>query len=238
MNDTEIWKEIPAYEGYYSVSNHGAVRSEDRIITRVKTGIKEKHKGIIIKPWIAKNSGKGYLMVGLSMNNKSLRVGVHRLVLWAFVGKQEKGMEARHLDKDCKNNRLSNLAYGTRSENIQDGVKHLTMMNPKKLTKENVLEICKMGREKIPSKPVSEKYNISRGTVTEIWRGDIWAHATEGLRPESTYPRKYDKISEEHKLIIMNKDIKIMEAAKLVGIERHTAARWRKLFNHQNLNII
>lgn len=230
MNDTEIWKQIPGYEGYYSVSNYGKVRSEDRIITRCKTGIKERHKGIIVKPWIAKNSGKGYLMVSLSMNNKRLKIGVHRLVLWAFSGKQEKGVDARHLDGNCKNNHFSNLAYGTRSDNIQDSVKHLTMMHPKKLTKESVINICNMGTQKISSKIVGEKYNINRNTVTEIWRGEIWGHATEGLRPKSNQPKKYDKISEEHKRIIMNLDFPIMKAAKLLGIERHTAARWRKIF--------
>ena len=231
MDNTEIWKEIPGYEGYYSVSNQGRVRSEDRTITRLKSGIKEKHKGVILKPWIAKQSGKGYLMVSLSRGTgRSLKIGIHRLILWAFVGIQEKGIDARHLDGNCKNNTLSNLEYGTRSDNLKDAAKHLTIMRPQKLTRDDVIEICKMGRNKISSKIVGEKYNIDRNTVTEIWRGEIWGHATQGLLPESNQPKKYDKISDEHKRIIMDIKTPISHAAKIVGVERHTAARWRKRF--------
>ena len=231
MNDTEIWKPIPDWTGY-SVSNHGNVRSEERIIIRKNTDIKQNQKGRILKPWIATQSGAGYLMISLcNGNDRRLKIGVHRLVLWAFVGKQDKGIDARHLDGNCKNNHLSNLKYGTRQENIADAVKHKTMIRPVKLTINDVLEICKCGTEKISSKIVAEKYNINRNTITEIWRGEIWGHATEGLRPQSNYHRKHDKISDDHKRIIMDESIGIMEAAKIVGIERHTAARWRKRFN-------
>ena len=51
---------------------------------------------------------------------------VHRLVLEAFVGSCPSGMECRHLDGDPSNNRLDNLAWGTRLENYQDSVKHGT----------------------------------------------------------------------------------------------------------------
>lgn len=230
MNDTEIWKAIPGWEGYYSASDQGRIKSEDRIIKRIITGVKEKHKGIILKPWIAKQSGKGYLMVALNRGNEKLKIGVHRLVLWAFVGKQEKGIDARHLDGNCKNNHLSNLAYGTRSENIEDSIKHLTMMNPKKLTRLDVIDICEMGRKKISAKIVSQKYNVNRNTITEIWRGEIWGHATNGIRPESTYHRKHDKLSDEQKSILLS-DLKTMKIAKLLNIDRHTVNRWRKKFS-------
>lgn len=230
MNDTETWKQIPHWEGYYSASSHGRIKSEDRIIRRINTGVEERHKGVILKPWVAKQSGKGYLMVALNRGDKKLKIGVHRLVLWAFVGKQDKGIDARHLDGDCKNNHISNLAYGTRRENIQDSVKHLTMMKPRKLTKDDVIDICQMGRQKISSKIVGEKYKVNRNTITEIWRGEIWAHATAGLRPESTYHRKHDKLSYEQKAILFS-DRRTIDVAKLLNIDRHTVRRWRKRFN-------
>lgn len=230
MDNTEIWKEIPGWEGYYSASNHGSIRSEDRTIIRNKTGIKEKHKGVILKPWIAKQSGKGYLMVALSKGGDcKLKIGVHRLVLWSFIGPQEKGVDARHLDGDCRNNHLSNLSYGTRSDNLKDAVKHLTMMRPQKLTKEDIIEICEMGRQRIPSNIVGDKFNVNRNTITEIWRGEIWGHATEGIRPPSTYHRKHDKLTDEQKSILLS-DLKTTEIAKILNIDRHTVNRWRKKF--------
>jgi len=232
MNDTEIWKSIPDWDDYYSVSSWGRVKSEDRIIIRNKTLISERRRGKILTPWVAHGSGKGYLMVGLCRGkNKKIKISIHRLVLWAFIGKQEKGMDCRHLDGNCKNNHLSNLSYGTRSENMADARKHQTIMRPIKLTKENVIEICEMGKANISSKHVAAKFNINRNTVTEIWRGEIWRHITKELLPKSNQLKKYDKISEDQKKIIMDKNIRLVDAAKALNIDRHTAARWRKKFN-------
>lgn len=232
MNDIEIWKEIPDYEGYYSVSTHGRVRSEERIIIRDKTGIKERRKGFILKPWVNKGSGEGYLTVGLCRGVSSkFKITIHRLVLWAFVGVQLKGIEARHLDGNCKNNYLSNLEYGSRSQNVQDAIKHQTKLIPKKLTKEDVIEICAMGNDNVSSLHVAKKFNLCRNTVTEIWRGEIWKHITKGILPTSHQLKKYDKISDEHKKIVMDITIPISHAAKILNIDRHTAASWRKRFN-------
>lgn len=45
---------------------------------------------------------------------------VHQLVALTFLGPRPKGQEVRHLDGDPLNNAVTNLAYGTRSENILD----------------------------------------------------------------------------------------------------------------------
>jgi hypothetical protein len=42
----------------------------------------------------------------------------------AFVGPYPEGMEIRHLDGNPENNALENLKYGTRSQNIQDQIRH------------------------------------------------------------------------------------------------------------------
>jgi hypothetical protein len=51
---------------------------------------------------------------------------IHRLVLEAFVGPCPDGMECRHLDGNPGNNRLDNLAWGTRAENQADSIRHET----------------------------------------------------------------------------------------------------------------
>jgi hypothetical protein len=53
-------------------------------------------------------------------------LGVHTIVLWTFRGKAKKGQECRHLDGNPRNNCLSNLAWGTRSENVRDAIRHGT----------------------------------------------------------------------------------------------------------------
>lgn len=52
---------------------------------------------------------------------------VHRLVLEAFVGPCPPGMECRHFpDRDPTNNRLDNLSWATRKQNMEDKASHGT----------------------------------------------------------------------------------------------------------------
>lgn len=45
---------------------------------------------------------------------------VHTLVARTFLGPRPPGQDVRHLDGNPCNNRVDNLAYGTRTENILD----------------------------------------------------------------------------------------------------------------------
>jgi hypothetical protein len=57
---------------------------------------------------------------------------VHKLVLLAFVGPNPPKYECLHANGDPADNRLVNLRWGTRSENIQDAVRHGTWMTPER----------------------------------------------------------------------------------------------------------
>src|SRR5580765_1006210 len=76
-----------------------------------------------IKPW---RSGKGDHVIGIWTGNRTVRRKIAHLVLEAFVGLRPLGMVCRHLDGDRNNNNLSNLAWGTPSENVRDSVLHGT----------------------------------------------------------------------------------------------------------------
>ena len=104
----ENWAPISGYEGRYEVSDLGRVRS--------LCG-----RGRILVPW---PKPKGYLMVGLRGGDEREAKTVHGLVLAAFDGPRPDDLETRHLDGDPTNNRLSNLIYGTGTENQIDRVRH------------------------------------------------------------------------------------------------------------------
>lgn len=119
----ERWRDVPGYEGKYRISDKGRVKSINRI-TKDKNGICYKHNGRMLRP--AKDS-LGYLRVGLAKESKMGVFLVHHLVLFAFVGKRPKGMQARHFpDRNPANNRLNNLQWGTPKENGQDKKAHGT----------------------------------------------------------------------------------------------------------------
>lgn len=75
----------------------------------------------------------GYPVVLLYSDGRRPSHKVAALVMLAFVGPLPPGLETRHLDGDHhNNNRLTNLAYGTRSENQLDRVRHGTNPNAAK----------------------------------------------------------------------------------------------------------
>ena len=66
----------------------------------------------------------GYEVVSFSTNNKTKTYYKHRLVLHAFVGECPFGCEALHINGNKLDNRLENLRWGTRKENVADSIKH------------------------------------------------------------------------------------------------------------------
>lgn len=116
----EQWLPVPDYEGYYEVSDHGNVRSVDRVVNRWHGEI--AIAGVPLSPALSKVGQ--YPFVALSREGKQKSHKVHRLVLEAFVGPCPEGMEACHWDDDKTNNHLSNLRWASKSENMHDRVRN------------------------------------------------------------------------------------------------------------------
>ena len=92
---------------------------------------------------------------------------IHRLVLESFVGECPQGMECRHLDGNPQNNNLSNLRWGTHSDNVRDAVKHNNHVN-QKISNDTVRLIHKLWSTKKYSKAaIGRMFNISRGAVCD-----------------------------------------------------------------------
>lgn len=121
-SDTEQWRPVPGYEGFYEVSDFGQVRSLDRLIHE-RSGHVRRKSGRILSPWAAES---GHLHLHLRVNGVRRHAPVHVLVLTAFTGPRPAGLESLHDDGDPTNNRLANLAWGTRSQNRLDAVRHGT----------------------------------------------------------------------------------------------------------------
>lgn len=119
----EVWKPVVGHEGCYEVSNLGRVRSVNRAVWvdayvdrngRKRAAATRHYVGKMLRPGVQKKSG--HVSVAIGKGNSRL---VHQLVLEAFVGPCPEDHEVLHLDHNPANNRLSNLKYGTRSENIR-----------------------------------------------------------------------------------------------------------------------
>lgn len=113
----ERWLPIPGHKGTYEISDHGRVWSCRRTIRR-SDGRTSTVGGRILKGGTLK-SGHRSVWLATSTGEGDWRL-IHRLVLEAFVGVCPEGMECCHFDDDPSNNRLGNLRWATRNENMLD----------------------------------------------------------------------------------------------------------------------
>ena len=126
-DSNEVWKPVVGFEGHYEVSDHGRVRSVDRVVTygnRWGGGRPRFAPGRMLN--LAKGNSHGHLAVRLSAPGRESRPYlVHRLVLEAFVGPapEDKPL-GLHWDDDPANNCLGNLRWGSRSDNMHDRVRN------------------------------------------------------------------------------------------------------------------
>lgn len=79
--ETEIWKPVVGYEGFYDVSNLGRVKSLTRVI------VQGNGKRITVKERILKTAvqNRGYEFVSLSNSSGKKYKLVHTLVGTAFI---------------------------------------------------------------------------------------------------------------------------------------------------------
>lgn len=184
----ERWRPIPGFEGLYEVSDHGRVRSVDRVHSYDRTcrdgrtvTVERTHKGRLLRPGTVTS---GHQLVVLGRGNSRL---VHALVLTAFVGPRPDGHDSCHIDGDPAHNHLTNLRWGTRSENMQDAIRHGTFRggngrvgeahHKARLTEDQVREI-RSSAANVPSRVLAASYGVSRSAIKSIRAGKTWTHVT------------------------------------------------------------
>lgn len=118
----EIWKPVVHYEGFYEVSDFGRIRSIDRTILR-SNGHSVKNIGKIKYIEINKY---GYCTTCLNKPGSQKRKLIHRLVAESFLGIDDRQID--HKNGNRSDNRLANLEYVTRVENVRRG-KNQTLEN-------------------------------------------------------------------------------------------------------------
>lgn len=114
MNSDEIWKDIGGYEGHYQVSNHGRIRSLNRITSDGKRIV-----GRVIR--LRKDSKKRYMLVSLNKDGVRATCLVHRIVAKTFIPNIDNLPCVNHKDETQDNNRVANLEWCTHKYNSNYG---------------------------------------------------------------------------------------------------------------------
>ena len=116
----ERWKPIPGYEGRYEVSSWGRVLS--------------KRTNKFLKPNVMNH---GYACVHLYSGGKQTRVvkTIHQLVAIAFIPNPHDYREVNHKNFLRRDNRVENLEWVSRKENVQHALAAGRRVRPEKKVK-------------------------------------------------------------------------------------------------------
>lgn len=133
MSEIEKWMPVPGTKGY-EVSDLGRIMSFHGAEPQELVGYLQN----------------GYRRIRVLINGARKSVAIHRLVALAFYGPCPEGLEVRHLDGNRLNNQLSNLSYGTHTENMQDAIEHGTHSQASKSS-------CVNGHEFTPENTFAHK---------------------------------------------------------------------------------
>lgn len=158
---TEEWRNIPGYEGRYQASNLGRIRSLDRRVN-ICHGATRLVRGRVLKAAGSKYNPHLSVVLGHGQNGSL----VHQLVALAFLGPRPDGQEVRHLDGNPLNNNITNLVYGTRTENIIDVMR---IGKPwRKLCADQVLEIRQRLQAGERGADLAREYGVQDGCISNI----------------------------------------------------------------------
>jgi len=171
----EEWKAVPEWEGIYEVSNWGRLRSVPRVAD----------SGFPVHGKIRSSSPdrNGYLKSFLCVNGSRKMKSHHRLVCSAFIG-DGLGMEANHISGIKTDNRLVNLEWVTRSENMRHAYKeglnfaHIGESNPRsKLCDESVVAMrAKWDTGLFSMADLSREFGVAVGQIKRALSGETWSH--------------------------------------------------------------
>lgn len=174
---TETWLPVVGFEGLYEVSSSGGVRSITRFVG-TKRGRIHRYAGVTRR--ILTNPRDRYLYVRLSKNGVVTNQKVHLLVIRAFIGPAPSDAhETCHWDGNRSNASISNLRWGTPSENAADRLRHGTDARGEKspvakLTQKNVDDIRGSA---MTSTNLAAQLGVAASTVRSVRNRGNWAHS-------------------------------------------------------------
>lgn len=166
---------VPGFP-FYEVDAEGNVWSLPRVVIR-SNGRPYTVCGGRLQPAVH----SGYPHVALHRGTECATVYVHQAVAEAFLGAPPPGHEVCHNDGNRANARLSNLRYGTRTENMADAVVHGTRARGERarhrLTEEQVAEIRRRGAAGEAYSSLAREFGVTDASIRNVCIGKTWDHA-------------------------------------------------------------
>lgn len=168
----EEWRPVPGFP-LYEVSNLGRVRTHKPLGGPSE---RPRQEPLLLRTRL---NSHGYRRVGLRRDGANFVRTVHALVLVAFAGARPADMECRHLNGDKTDNRLVNLAWGTRAENARDLVQHGGHAGEHNWnSKLTTADVRAMRAANAPPSALAARYKICERHAADVIAGKRWRHVS------------------------------------------------------------
>lgn len=181
---SEIWKDIPGFEGWYQISNLGRVKSLSRTVDYGTSSVRTQ-KEKILQPRVGGPvvAGKQYHSVILYRNRYREQHKVHRLVGGAFCHKPNGCEVINHLDNDPTNNAATNLEWTTVIGNNKHRHTQGRSKGPAgdahgqaKLSSQLLVEIKNLlNAGNLSQQVIADRFGVHQSHVSRIKLGKAWA---------------------------------------------------------------
>lgn len=164
----EIWKDVKEFEGLYQVSNFGRVKS----LNYNHTG-----KGRVLNPYV---DNTGYCQVSLYKNGKMYQKQIHRFVAETFIPNPNNLECVNHINGIKTDNRIENLEWCTRKENIIHALKN--GLKKEYCTKKKPIHCLELNIEFESMSEAARYFNCSYSAIQHTLKGK-----TKQLRKKYTF---------------------------------------------------
>ena len=177
-------KDIPGYEGLYSVTREGRVWSHPKTTLVGSNGGLRKDGGRWLNP-IRVTQRTAHQRVYLSAKGKTFGLLIHRAVALAYLPNQQGLPHINHKDGDPTNNHVNNLEWCDAAANARHAVASGLTKMPKqtgaensqsKLTETAVREMRTAHASGENCAAIARRLSLNPKTVWDIVHRKRWAH--------------------------------------------------------------
>ena len=170
----ENWKAVVGAEGWYEVSDLGRVR-------RCRAG-KATSSGRLLKLTPRKRDGRVAVTLQLGSSGRKLSKNVASLVMEAFVGPAPERNDVNHINGDKTDNRLCNLEYCNRLQNVHHAIATGLQNNAgegngmSKYTADAITAAHHLVQQGMNYRTASRATGVSVGMIQQVATGKRWKH--------------------------------------------------------------